>query len=66
MSRVFNQMEKTFVGTSRSAVPTVDLEETPDYIYLTLMDSHPLTGSRGSASMVLECKLSYDKIPQIF
>ncbi|XP_046337027.1 CXXC motif containing zinc binding protein-like [Haliotis rufescens] len=32
-------------------------EETPDFIYCTLTDSSPLTGGRGSASVVLKCKL---------
>ncbi|XP_067678963.1 UPF0587 protein v1g245604-like [Haliotis asinina] len=32
-------------------------EETADFVYLTLTDSSPLTGGRGSASVVLRCKL---------
>lgn len=32
-------------------------EETPDFIYFTLDDQHPLTGGRGHASLVLKCKL---------
>jgi len=32
-------------------------EETPDFVYLSLLDRQPLKGGRGSASLVLKCKL---------
>jgi len=44
-------------------------EETPEFVYLTLAESHPLKGGRGSASLVVRCKLcgrdhSIDIIPE--
>lgn len=30
---------------------------TPEYVYLNLLESQPLKGGRGSASLVLKCKL---------
>jgi len=43
-------------------------EETNEFVYLTRNESHPLKGGRGSASLVLRCKLcsrehSIDIIP---
>jgi len=43
-------------------------EETAEFVYLTQAESHPLKGGRGSASLVLRCKLcsrdhSIDIIP---
>jgi len=32
-------------------------EETPEFVYLSLLESQPLKGGRGSASLVLKCKL---------
>ncbi|GFO22286.1 upf0587 protein c1orf123 homolog [Plakobranchus ocellatus] len=32
-------------------------EETPEFVYCSLGESSPLTGGRGSASLVLKCKL---------
>jgi len=32
-------------------------EETSDFVYLSLLESQPLKGGRGSASLVLKCKL---------
>jgi len=32
-------------------------EETTDFVYLSLQESQPLKGGRGSASLVLKCKL---------
>jgi len=32
-------------------------DETPEYVYLDLLNSQPLKGGRGQASLVLKCKL---------
>lgn len=32
-------------------------DETPEFVYLSLLDSQPLKGGRGSASLVIKCKL---------